>query len=144
MDVICVWGWGAYYLTIKQTKHVSFMKSWLITFPFGAMYGMFMFWWVLNSIYVVPELARQFAIWTIPGLLGIGLICGIILSLPLAVIRYVKRKPAPRAILFAATWMFVLWLREWIFTGFPWNPVSNITMHFPMVANSMALWGHWD
>lgn len=132
---------GAYYLTIKQTKHVSFMKSWLITFPFGAFYGMFMFWWVLNSIYVVPELARQFAIWTIPGLLGIGLICGIILSLPFAVIRYVKRKPAPRAVLFAATWMFVLWLREWIFTGFPWNPVSNITMHFPMVANSMAMWG---
>ena len=132
---------GAYYLTIKQTKKVSFFKSWLITSLFGAFYGISMFWWVLNSIYVVPELARQFAIWTIPALIGIGLVCAIILSLPFAVIRYVSRKPSQRAILFATIWTLVLWMREWMFTGFPWNPISNITMNFPFVINSMALWG---
>ena len=132
---------GAYYLTIKQSKEISFIKSWLVTSPFGAFYGIAMFWWVLNSIYVVPELAEQFAIWTLPGLIGIGLICGIILSVPFAVIRYVRRKPAHRVILFATIWTFVLWLREWIFTGFPWNPISNIAMNFPMVVNSMSLWG---
>jgi len=132
---------GAYYLTIKQAKKIGFLKAWLITFPFGAFYGMTMFWWVLNSIYVVPELARQFAIWTIPALLGIGLICGAILSLPFATIRAVRRKPAHRAVLFAATWVFVLWLREWIFTGFPWNPISNIAMNYKMVINSVSLWG---
>ncbi len=132
---------GMYYLTVKQIKKVSFFKSWLITFPFGAFYGIAMFWWVLHSIYVVPELAKQFAIWTIPALMGIGLICGIILSLPFAVIRYVSKKTANRAILFATVWVTVLWLREWFLTGFPWNPISNITMNLPMVINSMALWG---
>ena len=132
---------AAYYLTIKQTDNVSFLKSWLMTSPFGAFYGMAMFWWVLNSIYVVPELAQQFAIWTLPGLIGIGLICGIILSVPFAVIRYVRREPAYRAILFATIWTLILWSREWIFTGFPWNPLSNITMNFPMISNSMSLWG---
>ena len=132
---------GAYYLTIKQNKKVSFWKSWLITFPFGALYGIAMFWWVLHSIYVIPELTAQFAIWTIPALIGIGLICGVILSVPFAIIRYVSRKPAHRAILFAAVWTLVLWLREWIFTGFPWNPISNVLMNYQMIANSMALWG---
>ncbi len=132
---------GMYYLMVKSTRDISFFKSWLTAFPFGAFYGMAMFWWVLHSIYVIPELAKQFAVWTIPGLLGIGLICGIILSIPFAVIRYVSIKPAYRAILFATTWTLVLWLREWFLTGFPWNPISNITMTLPMVINSMALWG---
>ena len=135
-------GIGAmYWLTIKQTNHVSFFKSWMLSFPFGAFYGIAMFWWVLNSIYVIPELTAQFAIWTIPGLIGIGLLCGVILSLPFAVIRYVHRKPAYRAILFAAIWTLVLWGREWFLTGFPWNPISNITMNMPMVINSISLWG---
>lgn len=132
---------GAYWLTIKQTKKIGFFKSWMTAFPFGAFYGISMFWWILNSIYVVPELTKQFAIWTIPSLIGIGLVCGIILSLPFAVVRCVSRKPAHRAILFATVWTLVLWLREWIFTGFPWNPISNISMRFPMVSNSMSLWG---
>ena len=132
---------GMYYLMTKPHRKVSFRKSWLIAFPFGAFYGISMFWWVLNSIYVVPELTQQFAVWTIPALIGIGFVCGIILSLPFAIIHYVSRKPANRAILFAVSWVLVLWLREWIFTGFPWNPISNITMTMPMVINSMSLWG---
>ena len=132
---------GMYYLMIKQNNKVGVFKSWLIAFPFGAFYGIAMFWWVLHSIYVVPELAKQFAIWTIPGLIGIGLICGIILSIPFAVIRYISIKPPYRAIWFATIWTFVLWLREWFLTGFPWNPISNITITLPMVINSMALWG---
>ena len=86
----------------------------------------------------IEPLAQQFAIWTIPALLGIGFICGIILSLPFAVIRYMSRKPAHRAILFSASWVFVLWLREWIFTGFPWNPISNIAMNYKMVIMASA------
>ena len=132
---------GMYGLTIKQKAKISFWKSWLFAFPFGAFYGLAMFWWVLNSIYVIPELARQFAIWTLPGLIGIALICGIILSIPFAVIRYVSRKPAYRAILFASIWTLVLWGREWFLTGFPWNPFANIAINIPMLANSMSLWG---
>ena len=132
---------GMYCLATKPHRKTNFFKSWLVTSPFGAFYGIAMFWWVLHSIYVIPELAKQFAVWTIPALIGIGLICGIILSLPFAVVRYVSRKPANRAILFATVWALVLWLREWIFTGFPWNPISNITMPLPMVINSTALWG---
>ena len=130
-----------YWLTTKQNNKISFWKSWMLFFSFGAFYGISMFWWVLNSIYVIPELTAQFAIWTIPGLIGIGIICGIILSLPFAVIRCMRQKPPYRAILFAAVWTLVLWGREWFLTGFPWNPISNITMNMPMVINSISLWG---
>ena len=140
--MLSVFGIGAmYYLMTRQNNRISFMKSYLLAFPFGAFYGIAMFWWVLNSIYVIPELTAQFAIWTIPGLIGIGLLCGFILSIPFAVIRYVSRKPSQRAILFATIWTLVLWGREWFLTGFPWNPISNIMMNFPMVINSMSLWG---
>ncbi len=140
--VLSLFGIGAMYaLTTKQTNHISFWKSYLFAFPFGACYGIAMFWWVLNSIYVIPELAAQFAIWTLPALIGIGLLCGAILSLPFAVVRYVSRNPAQRAILFACAWTLVLWGREWFLTGFPWNPIANITMNIPMVVNSMSLWG---
>lgn len=140
--MLSLFGIGAMYaLVTRQRNHISFAKSFLLSFPFGAFYGIAMFWWVLHSIYVIPELTAQFAIWTIPGLIGIGLICGAILSLPFVVVRYVSRKPAQRTILFATTWALVLWGREWFLTGFPWNPISNIMMNIPMVINSMSLWG---
>lgn len=139
---LSLFGIGAmYWLITQQQNKVGFFKAWLLCFPFGAFYGIAMFWWVLNSIYVVPELAAQFAVWTIPALIGIGLLCGVILSLPFAVIRSIRRKPPYRAILFAAIWSLVLWGREWFLTGFPWNPISNITMNMPMVINSLSLWG---
>ena len=130
-----------YWMVTKQKNDIGFIKSWLLSFSFGAFYGIAMFWWVLHSIYVIPELTAQFAIWTIPALIGIGLLCGVILSLPFAVVRCIQRKPPYRAILFATIWTVVLWGREWFLTGFPWNPISNITMNFPMVINSISLWG---
>lgn len=140
--ILSLFGIGAmYWLVRKQTNSVSFWKAWRLSFPFGAFYGISMFWWVLNSIYVVPELAEQFAIWTIPALCGIGLVCGIILSLPFVIISYIRRKPSYSAILFAAIWTLVLWGREWFLTGFPWNPISNITMNMPIIINSISLWG---
>ena len=139
---LSLFGIGAmYYMIRKQKSDISFWKSWLLSSVYGAFYGIAMFWWVLNSIYVVPELAEQFAVWTIPALIGIGLVCGAILSLPFAVIRYTRRKSPYSAILFACVWALVLWGREWFLTGFPWNPISNITMNMPVISNSISLWG---
>ena len=131
----------AYKLSVCGENKISAWRAFLRAAPFGAAYAMAMFWWVLNSIYVVPELATQFAIWTIPALIGIGLIGAIIFSVPFIVISCIRTFPACRPFLFAATWVFVLWLREWLFTGFPWNPIANIAMPWLGLANSMSLWG---
>ncbi|MDR1696860.1 MAG: apolipoprotein N-acyltransferase [Rickettsiales bacterium] len=104
----------------------------------GAGYGIASFWWILHSIYVVPELQSQFAIMTVPAVLGIGLVCAVLFAIPTLLVR-ISGRGGP--IIFAAAWTFVLWLREWIFTGFPWNPIANITLPWNALSNSMSLWG---
>ena len=141
------WWWtivgimGAYWLTVRNENIGGFWRSLLRVSPFGAMYAVANFWWVLHSIYVVPELTQQFAIWTIPGVVGLAIAGALIFSWPFVAIARMHMTGAGRAILFACVWALVLWAREWMFTGFPWNPVANITMPLPMLANSMALWG---
>ena len=132
---------GAYWLTVRAEKNVGFWGAFLRILPFGAMYGISMFWWVLNSIYVAPELAAQYAIWTLPGIVGLGVAGWAIFGVPFAILRIKKISPSARPFFFAALWTLVLWFREWLFTGFPWNPIANITMPWPMLANSMSLWG---
>lgn len=132
----------AYYIVTKQTEKQSFIKSLLSVSGFGFAYGVCMFWWILHSIYVIPELTTQFAIWTVPALLGIGVVCGIIFSIPFAVLSYFQNKTKiSKQIIFAISCSLVLWLREWVFTGFPWNPFSNITLPSAIISNSMAIWG---
>lgn len=141
------WWWtvvgvgGAYWLTVRNDKIGGFWKSLLRVSPFGAMYSVCMFWWVLHSIYVVPELTAQFAIWTVPGLIGLALAGVLIFSLPFVAVAQRKISSSAQVFLFAGVWTLVLWAREWVFTGFPWNPIANITMPMPIVANSMSLWG---
>ena len=142
MWALAIFGLGcAYLLTLKTLSGQSFARRFVRVFPFGAFYAMAMFWWVLHSIYVVPELAKQFAIWTVPGLIGIGIVGGLVFVWPFIAISSIRTNPVCRPILFAAVWTLVLWAREWIFTGFPWNPVANISLVNIYVANAMSLYG---
>ena len=138
----CIGIGGAYYLCVRDgDAPIGLGRGWMRAFPFGAMYAVGMFWWMLNSIFVVPELMHQFAIWTLPALMGIALAGGIIFAAPFAVVSSMRRNPAYTPIYFATAWTLVLWLREWVLTGFPWNPLANITLNMPLIANSMSLWG---
>ena len=132
---------GAYWLTVRNDKIGGFWRALVRVAPFGAMYGLFMFWWVLHSIYVAPEIADLYAIWTIPGGIGLMFAGWLIFSWPFVAITQKKMSAASRIFLFAGIWSLVLWAREWMFTGFPWNPIANITMPMPELANSMSLWG---
>ena len=113
----------------------------LCALSFGAGYAVAMFWWVLHSIFVVPELAAQFAVWTVPGVIGIAIAGGLIFGAPFWITKFTKTNDWRRPIIFAAAWTLVLWMREWFLSGFPWNPFANIAMPLPTLANSMALWG---
>lgn len=138
---VAVFAIAAAYLLVMQGGGRTAWRTFWRAFPFGAGYSVAMFWWVVHSIFVVPELTAQFAIWTVPALIGIAIAGGIIFSIPFVVVRTVAASPAARPVIFAATWTLVLWLREWAFTGFPWNPLANISLTMPVVANSMSLYG---
>jgi len=132
---------GVYWLTIKNQNEKSLFKSFCNVIPFGAVYSLGMFWWVVHSIYAVPDLTEEFAVWTVPALLAIALVGGIIFSIPFAVIQYKKIPVYYRPVFFATLITLVLWMREWLCTGFPWNPLSNIWITIPSVSNSMSVWG---
>lgn len=142
-----MWWWtvvgigGAYLLSIKCLPGHSWLGKFFRVFPFGMAYAIAMFWWVLHSIYVVPELTQQLAIWTVPGILGIGLVGGMIFNWPFLAISSMRANPACRPFLFATVWTVVLWCREWLLTGFPWNPIANISIENVYVANAMSLYG---
>ncbi len=132
---------AAYYILCANAKNVGFFKSLMRAAPFGAAYCIAMFWWSLHSIYVVPELAQQFAIWTVPAIVGFAIAGAIVFGMPFALTVRARTAAAARPFVFAGFWTFILWMREWAFTGFPWNPIANISMPFPVIANSMSLWG---
>ena len=132
---------GAYWLTVRRKNYGGFWREVLRISPFGAAYAMAMLWWTLNSIYVVPELAKQFAIWTVPALVGIGIFGVVFFSIPFLSIIRGRLNSMARVFMFAGVWALVLWLREWFLTGFPWNPIANIALPFPALANSMSVWG---
>ncbi|MBO4625915.1 MAG: apolipoprotein N-acyltransferase [Alphaproteobacteria bacterium] len=132
---------GAYWLTVRRKNYGGIIHEMLRLAPFGIMYAIAMLWWTLNSIYVVPELTKQFAIWTVPALIGIGLFGALFFVWPYVAITQGKMTAAQRVFMFSGVWTIILWLREWIFTGFPWNPIANIMLPFPSVANSMSVWG---
>ncbi|MDE6250048.1 MAG: apolipoprotein N-acyltransferase [Alphaproteobacteria bacterium] len=134
-------GIGVAYWIMTRASRARFLQTFLRALPFSAIYSVAMFWWVMHSIYVLPELTAQFAIWTVPGLIGIAIAGGIIFAIPFVALSRVRCAAVARPFVFAGFWTVVLWAREFVFTGFPWNPIANIAMPCPFISNSMALWG---
>ena len=78
---------GAYWLLCSGNDKISWWRAWVCAIPFGAMYSISMFWWTVHSIYVVPEITKQFAIWTVPALIGIGIFGVIFFVIPFVLTR---------------------------------------------------------
>ena len=52
------------------------------------------------------------------------------------------RNLAAKMALFVAMWFFCSeWLRSFIFTGFPWNPISSVLAFRPALLQTLAWWG---
>lgn len=136
-------GFGlVYFYSVKNIKrNLSIFNLLKFIFPFSSIYSISIFGWVVNSIYVVPELSKQFAIWTIPILFSIGFFGGIFFGIPYILIMRIHCKSIYRPVLFALFITSSLWFREWLFTGLPWNPLSNIFINYPIVFNSISFWG---
>ena len=131
-----------YFYSIRNIeKKLSIFHLLKFIFPFSSIYSVSMFGWVVNSIYVVPELSEQFAVWTIPILISIGLFGGIFFSIPYICIMRISCKSIYRPVLFSLFITLSLWFREWIFTGLPWNPLSNIFINYSLIFNSISFWG---
>ena len=51
------------------------------------------------------------------------------------------RTNLPLILAFAGCWIITEWLRSWVFTGFPWNPLGAVTVTYPFVAAASRVVG---
>ena len=102
----------------KRPREAAFLTGW----AFGTGYFLAGLYWVGIAFLVDAE---QYAA-LIPLAVG-GLAAGLGLFPAVAVFAVwaSRRRGLHRAVLLAATWLAMEWLRSWIFTGFPWNLIGS-------------------
>ena len=84
--------------------------------------------WIVHAFYVDAE---TFGLLAWPALIGLTFGLGAFFAVVALVTRLIPAsdrvaRRAARALLFAAAWMLQEWLRNWILTGFPWNPMATV------------------
>ena len=114
-----------------RTWKGAFFTGW----AFGAGYFITGLYWMANAFYVDAEAFGMFAVPAVGSLsIAMGLFIGIVCALTHAIppahedeMSYdLAAVAARRIVLFAAVWTLVEWIRSWIFTGLPWNPLGLV------------------
>lgn len=105
---------------------------------FGFGYFVFGLWWVGTAMLVEAD---SFA-WAIPiAVLVLPAIMSVFYGLATALARAFWTDDIGRIVALAAAFGFVEWLRSFVFTGFPWNPIGYAAMPVPLLMQSVAVVG---
>lgn len=108
-----------------------------VGFWFGAGLGSTSMLWVINALLID---AAAFG-WLVPFVpIGFGLFFGLFYGLP-ALFCLKTNKTLSRILTYAAWFGLFEWVRSWIFTGFPWNPLGSVWVGFDSVMQIAALCG---
>jgi len=96
----------------------AFLAGWY----FGIGYFAAGLYWISYALLVDPERYGWLVPFAIGGLgAGLGIFTGVA-----TLIAWASRvRGIGRVLMLAAAWMALEWVRGWIFTGFPWNPIGN-------------------
>ncbi|HWK69071.1 MAG TPA: apolipoprotein N-acyltransferase [Rhizobiaceae bacterium] len=105
---------------------------------FGFGYFAFSLWWVGMAMLVEAE---SFA-WALPfAVLVLPAIMALFYGLATALARAFWTDDIGRIAALAAAFGFAEWLRTFVFTGFPWNPIGYAAMPVPILMQSAAVIG---
>ena len=126
---------GAMFLAYKNQKLCTLAA---IGYWFGFGYFAAGFYWIGNALLVDVFKTG----WLYPPVLFLnGAFFGIFTILPFMATRCGKNIVA-KSMLFAAVWCLIVeWLRGFILTGFPWNPVSSVLTFNPELMQILAYVG---
>ena len=125
---------GFVWLTVGcKTKISAFMTGW----AFGAGYFILGFYWISFALFVdIHSFWWVLPFSLIAGPAAMGLYYGFI---PLLARRY-KAHPTAYALMFAAAWALMEWVRGHALTGFPWNLIGYTWHYFlPVMQTSAAV-----
>ena len=100
------------------------------------------YYWLSNAF--LTDIAR-FG-WMIPfAILGLSGLVSAFVGVMTVLVRMSKVEGPGRVLLLASAWTVAEWLRSWVLTGFPWNPVGSVwdgvlpVLQFGAVAGIWAL-----
>ncbi|TAL02823.1 MAG: apolipoprotein N-acyltransferase [Rhodospirillaceae bacterium] len=113
----------------------SWRSAAVVGWAFGFGHFLSSLSWITNAFFVDAD---TFGVFAIPALLGLTFGMGVFMALVCAATQAIPPAPteampderatriAARVLLFAAAWTFIEWVRSWILTGFPWNPMATV------------------
>jgi len=105
---------------------------------FGFGYFVAGLWWVGGAMLVEAE---DFA-WALPiAVVLLPAMMAVFHGLATALARLFWTDDIGRFAVFAASFALLEWIRTFIFTGFPWNPVGYAAMPIPLLMQSVAVVG---
>jgi apolipoprotein N-acyltransferase len=105
---------------------------------FGFGYFLAGLWWIGGAVLVEAD---SFA-WALPfAVLGIPLMLAFFYGFATVVARLFWANGIARIAALALGFGLAEWLRSFLFTGFPWNPVGLAAMPTPLLMQSVALTG---
>ena len=126
---------GAMFLACKNCKMRTLAA---IGYWFGFGYFAFGFYWIGNALLI--DMAQTGWLYPLVLLLN-GAFFGLFTILPFAATKF-GHNVVTKSMLLAAVWCVVTeWLRGFIMTGFPWNPVSSVLSFSPAMMHILSLFG---
>lgn len=128
---------GVFVLVKFLNQNEKHFSSLLFGFSFGAGLGAVGTHWVNHALMID---GGQFAFFVPLAWLGFGLWFGLFWALSCWAASYFS-SGWRRLLALAGFFMILEWVRSWLFTGFPWNPIGNIWSFFLPVMQSVSVWG---
>lgn len=117
-----------------RSTRTAFMVGWW----FGFGYFVAGLWWVGGAMLVDAD---EFA-WALPiAVVFLPAIMAVFYGIATALARAFWTDDVGRIAILAAAFALVEWLRTFVFTGFPWNPVGHAAMPIPLLMQSASLVG---
>lgn len=106
-------------LSEAKNRKAAFAVGWWFGFGFFTA-GLY---WISNALLI--DIKRF--IWFVPfSLFGLSAFLGLFIGLAALLSWSTRRKGLGAALALAAAWTLHEWVRSFIFTGFPWNPIASV------------------
>ncbi len=113
-----------------------FLIGWCFAFGYFVA-GLF---WIGSAVLIVAEAFW----WFLPvPVIGLPALLAIFFGVGIAAARRISWRGPARILSLATAWLFVEWLRSWIFTGFPWNQPGSVWAFSDAMLQFAALAGIW-
>ncbi|MGD9914312.1 MAG: apolipoprotein N-acyltransferase [Rhizobiaceae bacterium] len=135
---VLVWLLDGAATATRRTLAGRLLPAFATGWWFGFGYFVAGLWWVGKAMLVEADAYA----WAVPiGVLVLPAIMALFYGLAAALARLVRSDGIGRIAALAAAFALCEWLRTFVFTGFPWNPIGYAAMPIPPLMQSVALVG---